>query len=101
MNEPEKTVYDIDNLHVYWCDGCDMRHHVDETWGFNGDYVKPTFTPSVLVTWTGSNNPRLAAIDKCHTFVTDGVVDFLGDTGHTLAGQKVPLQPLSAWKDKQ
>ena len=48
------------------------------------DVEKPTFTPSVMVTWPA--NP--AASDefkewrterRCHTFITDGRVQFLAD----------------------
>ena len=42
------------------------------------------FSPSVLVT----KPPTPYA---CHSFVTDGRIQFLTDSTHTLAGQTVPL----------
>ncbi len=34
--------------------------------------------------------------EVCHSFVTDGQIQFLGDCTHKLAGQTVPL---SAWTE--
>jgi hypothetical protein len=77
-------------------------------WGFNGDFARPTFTPSVLATnghhmqghtkpdcWcnyesrTGKPAPFKCGV--CHSFVIDGQIQFLGDCTHALAGQTVPL----------
>lgn len=52
------------------------------SWHWNGDVDKPTLKPSVLNTRPGF---------RCHSFITDGIVDFLRDTTHELSGQKVPL----------
>lgn len=51
-------------------------------WGWNGDSDKPTLTPSIL-----TKNHK----DVCHSFVKDGKVQFLDDSTHELAGQKVDL----------
>jgi hypothetical protein len=99
----------------YWCQGCEKIHGVvvegSAAWSFNGDYERPTFTPSVLVrsghyarggapgncwcdfearTGTKSNFTCTA----CHTFITDGQVQFLNDCSHVLAGQTLPLPDL-------
>jgi hypothetical protein len=77
-------------------------------WAFNGDGDRPTFSPSVLVRnghylpgHTGScwckynaEHPEDANTFKCaacHSFVTDGQIQFLSDCTHELAGQTVPL----------
>jgi len=74
-------------------------------WTFNGDYDRPTFTPSILVSgvqaehdengeWTGefvcdeAGKPLPLC---CHSLVTDGQIQFLGDCTHGLANQTVPL----------
>jgi len=31
------------------CPGCKHYHVFDQRWTFNGDFDKPTFTPSMLV----------------------------------------------------
>lgn len=75
---------------------------------------KPTFSPSVLVRnghylpgrisadgscWCTYNAEKEAKGEKpapfkcgvCHSFVTDGRIQFLGDCTHALAGQTVDL----------
>lgn len=73
---------------MFWCPGCDSPHALTvegpHAWGFNGDEQRPTFTPSVLV--TGGGDKR-----RCHSFVRDGQIQFLGDCTHALANQTVPL----------
>lgn len=97
----------------FMCPGCREMHQVtiagDRAWGFNGDYERPTLTPSVLVNstkivrdeagqWTGewerdAGGNLIPTV--CHSFVTDGAISFLGDCTHDLRGQVVPLQPFS------
>lgn len=50
-------------------------------WTWNGDVDKPTLRPSIL---TRSDYGDKAHV--CHSFVKDGVVQFLGDCTHSLAG---------------
>lgn len=93
------------------CPGCNMVHGISHgsgegpRWGWNGDVEKPTFTPSVLVTWSepsdkpGEFDDTSRDIEKvCHSFVTDGRIQFLGDCTHSLAGQTVDLPN---WEDEQ
>lgn len=94
---------------MFWCPGCDGAHMVlvgegpGQRWGYNGDPNKPTFTPSILVTYNGSDagqdrgDGRSAPPAICHSFVTDGMIQFLGDCTHTLAGLTVPLPD---WNDR-
>ena len=70
-------------LYIFWCPGCGTEHnfHVKEGgWEFNGDWDNPTFEPSL--------NLR----GRCHLFLRDGVIDFLGDCRHHLKCKKVPLE---------
>lgn len=59
-------------------------------WGFNGNVDAPTLTPSLLLTQGVTPCDRR---DKfvCHSFVTDGRIQFLSDCTHSLAGQTVDL----------
>jgi len=83
------------------CPGCAEHHYLPVTgqrkWGFNGDLVKPTLTPSILCRYHAFNETT-DAYDKlesvCHSFVTDGQIQFLGDCSHALKGQTVPLPEL-------
>ena len=92
----------------FWCPGCDEAHSLRVgqpsglNWSFNGNLDAPTFQPSVLVTWRGPppREPDDPPDRICHSFVTDGRVQFLADCTHALAGQTVPLPewPHSDWR---
>lgn len=90
---------------AFWCPGCE-RPHVIRTgpngWIWNGSSETPTIQPSVKVTYRhpeGYSNDNPAPLgydgpyveDICHTFVTDGRIQFLGDCTHALVGQTVDL----------
>jgi len=64
------------------------------SWEFNGDYDKPTFSPSILMTTWESINETEKRDVRCHSFVTDGKIQFLSDCTHELAGQTVELPEL-------
>lgn len=102
---------------LFRCPGCNEAHEVQvgggpgPRWGFNGDYDRPTFTPSILVRsghFVPGHKPgdgcwcTFCAEDEedgvpgfscrqCHSFVRDGMIQFLGDCSHPLAGQTVPI----------
>ena len=85
---------------LLYCPGCEDAHQISidhpnnnqAKWGWNGDVEKPTFTPSILV---GPRHTNAGFKDiRCHSFIRDGVWDFLGDCTHDLKGQQVPLQPI-------
>jgi hypothetical protein len=96
----------------FWCPGCEMMHApgveppASTIWGFNHNPDAPTFTPSVLVRYpqwvppvTPENMaeynrapwPQTQVESVCHSFVTNGQIQFLSDCTHELAGQTVPL----------
>ncbi len=85
------------------CPGCGDHHVLPVTgpraWGFNGSFDRPTFTPSILVRWKDwdldaeTDEARAASVRPmvCHSFVTDGRIQFLSDCTHPLAGTTVDL----------
>lgn len=99
----------------FFCPGCGQHHTVGLAppqtviWGYNGNPDCPTLTPSVLTSgnklildenqqWNGGwqrdaegNTIRYS----CHSFVTDGNIQFLSDCSHELAGQTVPLPDIA------
>jgi hypothetical protein len=91
---------------LYWCQGCESLHQVwveggehGRNWGWNGDVNAPTFTPSVHVRTGRAVDPSYVPEpgdppEVCHTFITNGQVQFLGDCTHALAGQTLPLPDL-------
>jgi hypothetical protein len=74
-------------LWIFHCPGCRSYHGFDNRWSFNGDVERPTFTPSLLINGHGEGK-------RCHSFVTDGRIRYLGDCDHELAGQTVELPPV-------
>lgn len=106
---------------AFMCPGCDEFHAVrvegdgSPRWGYNGNPDSPTFTPSVRVQGVKNHmsDEDWDAYDKmdvqedrekiladhrfascCHSFVTDGRIQFLSDCTHPLAGQTVDLPDL-------
>jgi len=73
--------------YIIYCQRCKNHHAFDDRWTFNGDFEKPTFSPSMLV---NKNEPRR----RCHSFVTDGKIQFLSDCFHEFAGQTLDLEDI-------
>jgi hypothetical protein len=74
-----------ENVYCFHCPGCECSHPFDVTrWKWNGSMDKPTFTPSLLC---NQHDPA----SRCHSFVTDGRIQFLSDCWHKLAGQTVEI----------
>lgn len=62
-------------------------------WTWNGDTDKPTLRPSILTHWQagdGNGNPEPDIV--CHSFICEGVVQFLNDCTHEMAGQFIELE---------
>lgn len=110
-----------DTLVCFRCPGCGDIHQITirtddpanrPSWIFNGDMVRPTFEPSILVTsghfmaghkegkscWCKYNkehpeDPSPFECFRCHSFVTNGNIQFCPDSSHKFAGQTLPLKP--------
>jgi hypothetical protein len=102
-----------DGVAYFKCPGCNSLHTVHvapstsaQVWGFNGNASRPTITPSVLLTshrweppvtpenlerWNAAPWEQMKVPYVCHSFVTDGRIQFLGDCTHALANQTVDL----------
>lgn len=91
---------------LFYCPGCASAHQIKfgagsgPRWSWNGDALRPTFWPSVLVRYSNPADPyaELGASTEppapdvvCHSFVRDGLIEFLADCTHPLAGQTVEL----------
>ena len=77
----------LDGIYFFYCPACNEQHpmHVPQ-WSFNGDMERPTFSPSLRVFDHSDINKT-----KCHLFVKDGVLEYLGDCAHSLAGRAVDM----------
>jgi hypothetical protein len=81
---------------VFWCPGCKDTHAVNShpaalKWTYNQNPDRPTFRPSILVTYKHLGKPGEGQDERCHSVITDGIIDFLPDCTHELAGKAVPL----------
>lgn len=92
---------------IFWCEPCNTHHWIDTTrWSWNGSFDKPTFRPSILVhqTETLSKLPpeNCEDLEKwcneyriktplCHSYVTDGKIEYLSDCTHEFKGQTKEL----------
>lgn len=96
---------------MFNCPGCKTPHFVNTTiWAFNGNFEQPTLSPSILYRgghylqdtngkdcWCTYREKHPEEINApkcfcCHSFITDGKIQFLGDCTHELANQTVPLE---------
>lgn len=89
--------------HWIFCPGCKCIHAMGKNiHTFNGDFEKPTFTPSLL--WQATKEltdeeaervmrgEKITLVEiRCHSFVTAGRIQFLNDCTHALANQTVDL----------
>ena len=79
---------------VVHCPGCGLGHPFrtrgdGPKWTWNGDMEAPTFSPSMLV---NKDYPK----SRCHSFVENGKIRFLGDCHHDLKNTTVDLPDLNA-----
>ena len=103
-----------DGKYIFFCPGCRCGHYFKTTppepqWTFNGDMEKPTVRASILVRGvvypsggsfpTDEEHARIMGGEKmgmtktvCHSFVTDGMIQFMDDCTHELKGKIVPLE---------
>lgn len=104
-----KTIREKDEVYnaiLVWCPGCEKKSEDGRihgglhmlpvsgnsqsrpTWAWNHKLDAVTLEPSILV--RGFDN-------TCHSFLRDGVWEFLSDSTHKFSGQKVPMVELPEW----
>lgn len=96
---------------AFHCPACETIHQVSTThWTFNGDFNKPTLSPSIKV--TGVQRATDDEIDRltkgevveprplvCHSFVRDGRIEFCGDCTHDCSGKTLDLPVVQSLDD--
>lgn len=73
------------------CPGCNCEHVFNEMWNFNGDFNKPTVSPSILQRGFLGFRDEKPFYGTCHSFIKNGLIQFLGDCSHDLKNQTVEL----------
>ena len=77
------------DIYVFRCPACGLAHPFEigtplgAGWFWNGSLARPTFSPSLMI---GDGTSH-----ACHSYVTDGKIQFLRDSHHSLSGQTVEL----------
>lgn len=85
QNSPDDPEFMFD------CPACGMPHWFKTTgsrpkWTWNGDFENPTVQPSLNVTWEQHGVQK-----RCHFYIQNGKIKFLGDCTHSMAKQTIPL----------
>ena len=92
-----KKLEDSKGLYYFICPACKKPHEIGTdprdqfpVWDFNKDLERPTIRPSVAVesTWKGERT-------YCHSFVTDGKIQFLDDCTHECKGKTLDLPDIT------
>jgi hypothetical protein len=69
------------NKYYFYCPGCKMGHFfLLPKWKWNGDFEKPTVTPSIVTE------------GKCHLLIKEGKIEYLTDCKHEMAGQTIDME---------
>lgn len=63
----------------------------NDSWEWNEDTERPTLKPSIRCRYTWKEGEPGEEKRQCHSYVTDGKIQFLSDSTHSLAGQTVDL----------
>lgn len=74
--------------HTFWCPGCKITHFLKkDTWVVSGSFCRPSVSPSYHLH------------GKCHSIITNGIISFLPDCSHELAGYDVGMIPVCVWPE--
>lgn len=81
--------------YMHWCPACEELHQLPDSWKFNGDVDRPSFSPSFKHSgfravvkdghWTGEwhRGADGKPLDgTCHYVITDGQTHFYPDSWH-------------------
>lgn len=89
---------EVEGIYFFHCPGCKCSHWFSTSgrtpsypneireqfkWTFNGNEESPTVRASILV--------KTAKNAICHSFITDGKIQYLSDCTHELAGKTVDM----------
>ena len=81
--------------YVFQCPGCDQEHGIwtsapnrlKAKWKFDGDMNKPTIRPSLHI--------KIGKKTICHSIITKGMIQYLSDCMHNMAGKTIELPEIS------
>lgn len=90
MNQVSAVLRRGEGRYFHWCPACEKMHPLPDSWVFDGDVDKPTFTPSFkqgFTHWTGGVDVRGVGQGErqeltCHYILTAGKINFCSDSWH-------------------
>lgn len=86
MGQVSEILRRAQDRYFHWCPACEEMHQLPDSWQFNGDVDKPTFSPSFKQTFRrmeivdGVSQAALTRV--CHYIITDGLIQFCSDSWH-------------------
>ena len=108
MKTSLRTIDDHGNVYtalMFVCPGCAAG-----AMGGTGLHMLPVNSPNKAPSWTWDNNREAPTLspsiltrqgdEVCHSFLQNGMFQFLGDCTHPLAGQTVPMPDLPTWTEE-
>jgi hypothetical protein len=79
----------VHQYHIF-CPGCGEIHALSpDIHHFNRDFEKPTFTPSLVIDFVKGK--------RCHSWISGGVIKYLGDSDHKLKSQMAQLPEIMGY----
>lgn len=91
-------ITNIQGKFAFFCPGCDGYHLFytvkigdNSVHSLKGTMAAPTIYPSVLI-----KEEKRNGIPRCHSFVTNGFIEYLSDCTHELVGQTIKLPPVDS-----
>ncbi len=82
----EIQVEDYPNYLIFMCPGCKDEHCITRKWSFDNNFENPTISPSIL-SQTSHKDEQF----RCHSYIKNGMIQFLCDCTHELKNQTVEL----------
>ena len=82
-------------IKAFYCPGCECSHGINDGWSLTFQNGKPTVSPSILVKhgrYIDKNDPTKYEAIQCHLFIRNGMIEYLSDCTHKLAGKTVEMQ---------
>ena len=90
MGQVSAKMRRADGRYFHWCPACQEMHPLPDSWTFNGNVERPTFSPSFKTTfthWTGGVAESGHGLGErqeriCHYIIADGKIHFCADSWH-------------------
>lgn len=87
MSVIKRVVTEDGERFMYYCMACNGHCWFDlKSWKWDMNYDQPTVGPSIV--------HQSRSGERCHAFITHGIIEYLQDCTHAMAGTKVDMIPL-------